>query len=93
MSGKNSWGKCTFFFGKSAYGQLIKSLDRNKIIEMSRRNVALHGQFGITPHHLFHLVGHSLHVSRTAMLGRPHRELQDAIRLVADSVELPYLGV
>ena len=23
-----------FFFGKSAYGQLIKSLDRNKIIEI-----------------------------------------------------------
>ena len=59
---------------------------------MSRRNVALHGQFGITPHYLFHLAGCSLHVSRTAMLGRPHRELQDAIRLVADSVELPYLG-
>ena len=47
--------------------------------------VALRGQFGITPHHLFHLVSH------TAMLGRPHRELQGAIRFVADSVELPYL--
>ena len=30
-------------------------------------------------------------ISRTAMLGRPHRELQGAIRLVSGSVELPYL--
>ena len=81
------------FFGKSAYEQLIKSLDRDKIVEMSRRNVALRGQFGITPYHLFHLVDRSLHVSRTAMLGRPHRELQGAIRLVACGVEQPYLGV
>ena len=57
---------------------------------MSRRNVALRGQFGITPHHLFHLVGRSLHVSRTAMLGRPHRELQSAIAFVACGVEFPY---
>ena len=53
--------------------------------------VALRGQFGITPHHLFHLVGRSLHVSRTAMLGRPYRELQGAIRLVSCGVKLPYL--
>jgi hypothetical protein len=79
------------FFGKSAYEQLIKSLDRDKIVEMSRRNVALHGQFGIMPRHLFHLVGRSLNVSRTAMLGRPYRELQGAIRFVASSVNLPYL--
>ena len=68
VSGEDSWGKCTFFFGKSAYEQLIKSLDRDKIVEMSRRNIALRGQFGIMPHHLFYLVGRSLHVSRTAML-------------------------
>ena len=30
-------------------------------------------------------------ISRTAMLGRPHRELQGVIRLVSGSVELPYL--
>ena len=32
-------------------------------------------------------------ISRTAMLGRPHRELLGAIRLVSGSVELPYLCV
>ena len=31
-------GKSTHFFGQSVYGQLIKSLDREKIIELSRKN-------------------------------------------------------
>ena len=31
-------GKSTHFFGQSVYGQLIRSLDRDKIIEMSRKN-------------------------------------------------------
>ena len=31
-------GKSTHFFGQPVYGQLIKSLDRKKIIEMSRKN-------------------------------------------------------
>ena len=31
-------GKSTHFFGQPVYGQLIKSLDRDKIVEMSRRN-------------------------------------------------------
>ena len=31
-------GKCTHFFGQPVYGQLIKSLDREKIIELSRKN-------------------------------------------------------
>jgi hypothetical protein len=31
-------GKGTHFFGQPVYGQLIKSLDRDKIIEMSRKN-------------------------------------------------------
>ena len=31
-------GKSTHFFGQPVYGQLIKSLDREKIIEMSRQN-------------------------------------------------------
>ncbi|MCR4768984.1 MAG: IS4 family transposase [Bacteroidaceae bacterium] len=31
-------GKSTHFFGQPVYGQLIKSLDRDKIIEMSRKN-------------------------------------------------------
>lgn len=30
--------KSTHFFGQPVYGQLIKSLDRAKIVEMSRRN-------------------------------------------------------
>ena len=29
--------KCSNFFGQSIYGQLIKSLDREKIVEMSRK--------------------------------------------------------
>ena len=31
-------GKSTHFFGQPVYGQLIKSLDRAKITEMSRKN-------------------------------------------------------
>lgn len=31
-------GKSTYFFGQPVYGQLIKSLDRDKILEMSRKN-------------------------------------------------------
>lgn len=31
-------GKSTHFFGQPIYGQLIKSLNRDKIVEMSRRN-------------------------------------------------------
>lgn len=31
-------GKSTHFFGQQVYGQLIKSLDRDKILEMSRKN-------------------------------------------------------
>lgn len=31
-------GKNTHFFGQPIYGQLIKSLNRDKIVEMSRRN-------------------------------------------------------
>ena len=31
-------GKGTHFFGQPVYGQLIKSLDRDKIIKMSRKN-------------------------------------------------------
>ena len=31
-------GKSTHFFGQPVYGQLIKSLDREKIIELSRKN-------------------------------------------------------
>ena len=31
-------GKSTHFFGQPVYGQLIRSLDRDKIIEMSRKN-------------------------------------------------------
>ena len=31
-------GKSTHFFGQPVYGQLIKSLDRVKIVEMSRKN-------------------------------------------------------
>ena len=31
-------GKSTHFFGQPVYGQLIKSLDRAKIVEMSRKN-------------------------------------------------------
>ena len=31
-------GKSTHFFGQSVYGQLIKSLDRDKIVEFSRKN-------------------------------------------------------
>lgn len=31
-------GKSTHFFGQPVYGQLIKSLDRDKIVEMSRKN-------------------------------------------------------
>ncbi|MDD7659127.1 MAG: DUF4372 domain-containing protein, partial [Bacteroidales bacterium] len=30
--------KSTHFFGQPVYGQLIKSLDREKIIELSRKN-------------------------------------------------------
>ena len=30
--------KSTHFFGKPVYGQLIKSLDHDKIVEMSRKN-------------------------------------------------------
>ncbi len=30
--------KSTHFFGQPVYGQLIKSLDRAKIVEMSRKN-------------------------------------------------------
>jgi len=30
-------GKSTHFFGQPVYGQLIKSLDRDKIVEMSRK--------------------------------------------------------
>ncbi|KXB46773.1 hypothetical protein HMPREF1870_00819 [Bacteroidales bacterium KA00344] len=30
--------KSTHFFGQPVYGQLIKSLDRDKIVDMSRRN-------------------------------------------------------
>ena len=30
-------GKSTRFFGQPMYGQLIKSLDRDKIVEMSRK--------------------------------------------------------
>lgn len=29
-------GKSTHFFGQPVYGQLIKSLDRDKIVQMSR---------------------------------------------------------
>ena len=31
-------GKSTHFFGQPVYGQLIKSLDHDKIVEISRRN-------------------------------------------------------
>lgn len=31
-------GNGTHFFGQPVYGQLIKSLDRDKIVEMSRKN-------------------------------------------------------
>ena len=31
-------GKSTHFFGQPVYGQLIKSLERDKIVEMSRKN-------------------------------------------------------
>ena len=31
-------GKSTHFFGQPVYGQLIKSLDRVKILEISRKN-------------------------------------------------------
>ena len=31
-------GKSTHFFGQPVYGQLIKSLDRAIIVEMSRKN-------------------------------------------------------
>ena len=31
-------GKSTHFFGQPVYGQQIKSLDRDKIVEMSRKN-------------------------------------------------------
>lgn len=31
-------GKSAHFFGQPVYGQLIKSLDRDKIVEMSRKN-------------------------------------------------------
>ena len=31
-------GKSTHFFGQPVYGQLIKSLDRDKIVEMSRKD-------------------------------------------------------
>ena len=31
-------GKSTHFFGQLVYGQLIKSLDHEKIIELSRKN-------------------------------------------------------
>ena len=31
-------GKSTHFFGQPVYGQLIKSLDRDKIVELSRKN-------------------------------------------------------
>ena len=31
-------GKSTHLFGQPVYGQLIKSLDRDKIVEMSRKN-------------------------------------------------------
>lgn len=31
-------GKSTHFFGQPIYGQLIKSLNRDKIVEMSRKN-------------------------------------------------------
>jgi len=31
-------GKSTHFFGQPVYGQLIKSLDRDEIVEMSRKN-------------------------------------------------------
>lgn len=30
--------KSTHFFGQPVYGQLIKSLDHDKIVEMSRKN-------------------------------------------------------
>ncbi len=30
-------GKSTHFFGQPVYSQLIKSLDRDKIVEMSRK--------------------------------------------------------
>ena len=31
-------GKSTHFFGQPVYGQLIKALDHDKIVEISRRN-------------------------------------------------------
>ncbi len=31
-------GKSTHFFGQPVYGQLIKSLDHDKIVEMSRKS-------------------------------------------------------
>ena len=31
-------GKSTHFFGQPVYGQLIKSIDREKIIELSRKD-------------------------------------------------------
>ncbi len=31
-------GKGRYFYGQSVYGQLIKSLDRDKIVKMSRQN-------------------------------------------------------
>ena len=34
----DSLGKSTHFFGQLVYGQLIKSLDHDKIVEISRRN-------------------------------------------------------
>jgi len=34
----NHMGKSTHFFGQPVFGQLIKSLDREKIVEMSREN-------------------------------------------------------
>ena len=35
---KETMGKSTHFFGQPVYGQLIKSLDRDKVLEMSRQN-------------------------------------------------------
>lgn len=31
-------GKSTHFFGQPVYGQLIKSLDRDKVLKISRKN-------------------------------------------------------
>ena len=38
LPNSDNMGKSTHFFGQPVYGQLIKSLDHDKIVEISRRN-------------------------------------------------------